>query len=252
VVSRTPPLSERVRSIILQWIRESRWGRTDGSLPSEAEIAEQLQVSRTTVREALSRLERDRIIIRRHGSGTYVNPALKGIQTTLETLLSPEEIIVQQQFRASIAFQKITRIEADGLAGDQLNTEPGKPAVSIEGLYLADTRPAIWLEGITPILRPELGADFPTIDQGLDKILFHTTGQVVAYSLTSLDAVTANQIQAEHLLVEPGVSLVCLVDLHMADSGQPVFYSRTYYAPDVIDLTMVRNKQIVPEHISIW
>ena len=44
----------------------------DGKLPTEAELCQQFQASRQTVRKALAQLELQEIIVRRQGSGTYV------------------------------------------------------------------------------------------------------------------------------------------------------------------------------------
>lgn len=46
---------------------------SDGKLPTERQLAEALQVSRVTVRRALSRLQDQGLIIRRHGQGTFIN-----------------------------------------------------------------------------------------------------------------------------------------------------------------------------------
>lgn len=45
----------------------------DEQLPPEGQIAEHLHISRSTVRQALGRLEQDRLIRREHGRGTFVN-----------------------------------------------------------------------------------------------------------------------------------------------------------------------------------
>ena len=42
--------------------------------PSEFELARELGVSRATLREALRILEEEKVIIRKHGVGTFINP----------------------------------------------------------------------------------------------------------------------------------------------------------------------------------
>lgn len=42
--------------------------------PSEFELARSLGVSRSTLREALRLLEEEKVIVRKHGVGTFVNP----------------------------------------------------------------------------------------------------------------------------------------------------------------------------------
>lgn len=49
----------------------------DGKLPTEAELCQQFQASRQTVRKALAQLELQEIIVRRQGSGTYVNQRIR-------------------------------------------------------------------------------------------------------------------------------------------------------------------------------
>ena len=46
-------------------------GRTPAALPAENELALQFSVSRVTIRRALAELERDGLIVRRHGAGTF-------------------------------------------------------------------------------------------------------------------------------------------------------------------------------------
>jgi len=60
-------VAERIRGIVV----ESR-GRGEARLPSERGLAERLGVSRATVAKALAGLAREGLVVRRHGSGTYV------------------------------------------------------------------------------------------------------------------------------------------------------------------------------------
>jgi len=66
-VAATAETLEQIRRLA----HESR-GRGGARLPSERSLAERLGVSRATVAKALAGLEREGLVARRHGSGTYV------------------------------------------------------------------------------------------------------------------------------------------------------------------------------------
>jgi GntR family transcriptional regulator len=67
----TRPLSEQAKEALLDSIGSG--GFPDGTLPSEGRLAEELGVSRTTLREALQSLEEEGVVSRQHGVGTRVN-----------------------------------------------------------------------------------------------------------------------------------------------------------------------------------
>ena len=57
-----------------------------GKLPSEGQLCELFGVSRPVVREALSRLQADGVVISRHGSGSFVQPQRS---SSCSTLIAP-------------------------------------------------------------------------------------------------------------------------------------------------------------------
>ena len=64
-------LSERVADALTAEIRSGRL-RPGDKLPTEPELAEQFSVSRTVVREAVSRMKSVGLVDSRQGSGVYV------------------------------------------------------------------------------------------------------------------------------------------------------------------------------------
>ena len=84
VIGRGPSLTEQVTAHLKAQILEGAFG--EGRIPPETELATDLGVSRTTVRDALSRLEHEGAIYRRQGSGTFVNPQGLQIKSRLEDL----------------------------------------------------------------------------------------------------------------------------------------------------------------------
>lgn len=69
--SENASLSEQVCKRIITAILHGEYP-ADRKLPTEAELALRYDVSRTTVREALSRLRSEGIVVSRRGSGSYV------------------------------------------------------------------------------------------------------------------------------------------------------------------------------------
>ena len=66
-------LRDRVRQQLLELISHMDFEYSTRLL-SENQLAAKFQVSRSTIRAVLSELETEGKVIRRHGSGTYVNP----------------------------------------------------------------------------------------------------------------------------------------------------------------------------------
>ncbi|MBN2217271.1 MAG: GntR family transcriptional regulator [Pirellulales bacterium] len=66
------PKYERLRSFIAEEVFKGRL-KAGTALPSEQQLSEMLQIARTTVRQALSELEKEGVIQRKHGAGTFVN-----------------------------------------------------------------------------------------------------------------------------------------------------------------------------------
>lgn len=62
-------------------------------LPAERDLAEQFQTSRSTVRQALQRLERENIVARRKGSGTFVTYVPRSEDAHLAEITSPMQLV---------------------------------------------------------------------------------------------------------------------------------------------------------------
>ena len=66
------PLSEKVAAHIIKYIQENKLQKGD-RLPNEKILVKQLNVSRSTIREAMRSLSSRSIVVIRQGSGTYIS-----------------------------------------------------------------------------------------------------------------------------------------------------------------------------------
>ena len=85
-------LSDRAANQIVLFIRENKLSEGD-RLPVEAELMEQLNVSRSTVREAIRTLSSRNIVTVRRGSGTFVSNSVVEDPFGLNMVQNPVKII---------------------------------------------------------------------------------------------------------------------------------------------------------------
>ena len=67
------PLYYQLIDILIEMIEKGYISEND-QLPSERELCETYNVSRSTVRQAMQELEREGYVYREHGKGTFVSP----------------------------------------------------------------------------------------------------------------------------------------------------------------------------------
>src|ERR1700758_3783733 len=92
----TPPLADQPRDSLLRAIREDRF--PEGRLPPEAELADQLGVSRGTLRAALQSLSADGLVSRRRRHGTYVNKHVLRSSMQLNRLIPFARLVEQSGY----------------------------------------------------------------------------------------------------------------------------------------------------------
>ncbi len=89
----TPPASAvAISQDLRQQIFEGAYGHGE-RLPAERRLAELFGASRSTVREALRRLEEIELVTRRIGSGTYVNLPSRREEEDIAEITSPLELV---------------------------------------------------------------------------------------------------------------------------------------------------------------
>ena len=79
-------ISDRVVAALLEELRTGRYADAD-RLPAEVDLAAELGVSRTVIRDALSEMERAGYIERVRGIGTVVNRTVLGLRSRLDQKL---------------------------------------------------------------------------------------------------------------------------------------------------------------------
>jgi DNA-binding FadR family transcriptional regulator len=86
------PVERRLRELIDRGVADGRLG-PGGKLPTERELVDMLDAPRSAVRSGLAALERDELVVRHVGRGTFVAEAATSAQLRAPTDTSPAEIM---------------------------------------------------------------------------------------------------------------------------------------------------------------
>jgi DNA-binding GntR family transcriptional regulator len=127
------PLYYQLGEILKQRLEGGGW-EPDTLFPAEREIEEHFGVSRSVVRPALSLLERDGVIYRRRGSGTYV-AAPKRVVPIRGLIRS----LLEDRFSDSrLAVLRIRQQTNDQMIADSLDVSPGQAVAQVTSILRID------------------------------------------------------------------------------------------------------------------
>lgn len=98
--TRRPNLAETVVRTLGERIRGGVY-RVGGKLPTEPELMAELRVSRTVVREAMSRLQASGLVATRHGVGTFVCESPAG-PVQIGTVVTVQDVLAMLELRISL------------------------------------------------------------------------------------------------------------------------------------------------------
>ena len=127
------------------------------AIPSERQLSVDLGVSRLTVRAALDDLAREGYLVRRRGSGTYVQQPKISQELTITSF---SEDMRKRGMAPGSRTLSLDTIHAGARLGRLLQVSPSEPILQIKRLRLADGETmAIETLHIPKKLVPDLGAD---------------------------------------------------------------------------------------------
>jgi GntR family transcriptional regulator len=207
-------------------------------LPRELDLADELGVSRSTLREAMRRLVATGLIYSVRGTGTFVSErridkgtALSGFSEDMRArgLVPGSRLLSAEAFVAGID------------DGSGLGLEPGELGYRINRLRLADGIP-MCLEYV------ELPADsFPgllthDISEGLYEILRREYGTEIAVAQQRISSAVAGSDEAALLAISAGESLLDVRRVGYDTRGRPIESALSRYRGDRYQFTMTATR----------
>jgi GntR family transcriptional regulator len=235
------PLSVQAQRYLLDLVRSGAY-QPGERLPSEADLAAQLGISRPTLREALLNLEREGVVVRRHGVGTFVAPGYgRRIEGGLERLESILELAGRRGLQVEFGSLEVGEESADPEVAERLRVAPGTPLTGVRRVILVDGAPVAYMEDVA--LPSVLAA--ADVDEGFDgsvlDLLRNKLDRPVNQAVAQIVALNARAALARKLGIKAGRAVLLIEELLFDEEGVPVEFSRNYFVPDFFRFHVVRR-----------
>ena len=218
---------------------------TGERLPMETQLADQLGVSRATLRDGLRILEAEGLVVRRGGVGTFATSQLMPIRTGIERLYGVTELIRRAGYTPSSRDLRLRTEPAEDEVAGALAIDPGSPVIHLSRTYTADDHPVIQCEDfVAKRLVPD-AADLKSFrgEVSLYDLLQERCSIEIVRAVATIVPVLADEKVAGQLDVPIGQPLLLLEQIHYVADGRPVLFSRNTHESRAIQFQVVRMRE---------
>jgi len=226
----------RLRSVSVQDELKQRIDRGELSagarLPSEPELAAELQVSRATLREALRAMELEGLLRRRQGSGTFVAEHPR-MANSLDVNFGVTGIAAGRHWVEPAPAGEAALLEL----------EPGQDVLVVERVRTAEGKPVVLSRDLFPsrLVEGHPGVVQEMLERSIYDVLEGRLGIVIHHGVARFRPVRADRAVAGRLGVPRGELLLYLWQVDYAQDGAPVISSHEFHLADAFDFTVVRR-----------
>lgn len=220
----------------------------DDRLPAEPELAELLNVSRTTLRAALQSLERLGVLSRAPGRGTIVRPHVGRESIVLQRLIGFRGLLEESNKQVDVEQRYWIADRPTPEAVMALLISPDDPVIVSDKRFIADGACAIHISDQIPLVyapdsvRQMLseGGAFPVPDS---IFAFSRTwpGREIDHTLVELVPSVVGDETDFPLDLKPGTPFMLLLEKHYTSAGEPVAISTVHVHDGYVRFNVVRH-----------
>ena len=206
-------------------------------LPSERDLADDYEVSRMTLRQAITLLVEEGILERRVGSGTYV--ASHRVQEKMRGTTSFTEIVRSQGKTPSSQLISYQRKTANETEIQQLQLKATDTVVRMERVRFADNVPLVFEVASSP---EKLIQSFNQED--ITEHFFQTltdNGYEIGKSQQTIYAKNASERVTNYLKVPKNHAVLALTQVSYFTDGRPFEYVHSQYVGDRFEFYLENN-----------
>jgi len=233
-------------------ILQKKWGPGE-QIPGEQNLCETYGISRTVVRQALRELELEGVITRRKGKGTFISEP-KINEGLIQKLTGFYQDMVERGLHpvTKVMHQEVVR--ANETVAQFLNVQPETEVIDIQRLRFISDEP---IQLVTTYIPYDIFPPLATVDltnRSLYEFLEKEGGIFLTHGRRSIEAVLANETEAELLGIERGAPLLRLESVSYTENDLPIEYYHALHRGDRsrFEVDLVRSRDPIPKRMSAF
>lgn len=218
----------QIKDILVERIQDGMWPE-QSLIPTERELMEEFDVSRTTIRQAISILVQIGLVEKTQGKGTIVKPqklvgrlgSLKGFaEEVVEKGQIPQSKLIRAAFKDQLYTEKA-----------MLEVKEDEDILLVERIRFANNTPIALERSCWPYKIGKILMQFDLNEARYYKIL-EDHNIYLSKASEKIYAINATQDEADLLGIRPGEALLEMNRLSFGMNNYPIEYTKTKYRSD--------------------
>jgi len=230
---RLEPLRYQIRDFILDLLRRDKY-RPGDRIPTESELTEMLQVSRSSLREGLHMLEEDRVIRTRHGSGRFLLSSPSDLDFDIARLQSVTEMLEGYEIQSLVRVIGVTEQPANPEIAIQLEIDEGTPVLRIERCRSVGDKPIIYSIDTLETRHFTNGWSPDDFKGSLLDYLKDNYDLQLSYSHALIKVIPGSDLISAGVDSDPDVPWILLIQTNYNQLGDPIIFSHDYHRSDSV------------------
>ncbi len=235
------PLRYHIRNAILDIFLKNGYCPGD-QIPTEQELIDILDVSRSSLREGLHLLEEERIIRTIHGKGRFLVSTPQDFKFDITHLQSVTEMLAGYNLHTATKVLEVKEIPANSKISTELGIPDGSPVIFIERIQYAKDIPIIYSIDIISKSKLPGPVEKSLFEGSLFKYLEEKCHLNLDYTRSTIRAVNTLEAIPSQVQVDPCVAWILLEQVNFDRNGDPIIYSKDYHRGDYITFHVNRYR----------
>ena len=235
------PLYYQLAALLREQIHEQELQSGD-KLPSERELMQRYGLSRNTVRQALDMLVNEGLVLRSHGTGTYISNQANNFHYMLDTFFENRDVLRLAGYNPVVKQLSMEKVHPPEVVRNALHLQQDEETMRYTLVFYADERPSMYTQDFLPI-KISGEYDLPGGREGFLEYLDRSSGMRVEYVLVDIVPVEATAEIAEILECEPGAPILLFKEVFLDQTQSiPIAFSLNYFNRETLNFRLLARR----------